>query len=404
MRTLYTLIYVFAVSLLFSQSLELQGTIYDAETGDPLPFASVYFNSTTNGAVINQEGEFTIKVNPSFKELIISFVGYKTIVYKVDITKLDQFYRFEMDIDNNELEEVEVTSKRGDQWYYNLSEFTRNFIGYSTSAKETKILNPEVLQFNLDNKTSIFNVKARAPLQIENKALGYTIEYALELYQQNLGDNKMVFLGYPKFREMKGSKGKQKRWAKRRAKAYNGSPQHFFKSLYQDSIKENGFLINQLKRIPNPNYPTAEEILIAKEQAREIYIAQKSRRSILNLPDSIQNVLSRAREHKFIAVLDKNDLDYAQYITKQADKKLLLSFADYWHITYTKEKEDEHYRPPGKLSNQSPGPQISIISMTVADCLINSEGVLNDPLAVLFEQYWSFEKVGDILPLDFKLK
>jgi hypothetical protein len=402
MRIILSLLFLCFFTTLSSQSLELKGTVYDAQSGEPLPFASVYFNTTTNGAVINEDGQFTITVDPSFLELIISFIGYKTIVYKVDITKLDQPYRFEMELDNNELEEIEVTSKRGEQWYYNLADFTKNFIGYSTFAKETKILNPEVLQFKLNSRTSIFTVKARAPLQIENNALGYKIEYALELYQHNLADKRMVFLGYPKFIEMQGSKGKQKRWAKRRAKAYNGSPQHFFKSLFQSSIKENGFLINYLRRVPNPNYPTEEEIRLAKEAAQKIYLAQKNKRLILNLPDSIQNVLSRAREHKFTSVLDKNDLNYTLYLTKQTDNTLRLSFRDYWQITYTKEKEDENYRPPGKLSNPNPGLQTSIISMTVPECKINSQGVLNDPLAVLFEQYWSFEKVADMLPLDYK--
>lgn len=58
---------------------------------------------------------------------------------------------------------------------------------------------------------------------------------------------------------------------KNRLIAYYGSPVHFYKSLINKTIKKEGFIINQFKRVLNTERPTEEEI----ENARKIISVSK---------------------------------------------------------------------------------------------------------------------------------
>lgn len=400
MKVTVTMLLFFVFSLaLTGQDLVLSGRVVDATNGDPLPYASVYFNGTTNGTTTDLEGKFEITVNPLFTELVISFLSYETLSYKLGSEALNKTYLFEMAPNKNELAEVKISSKRGEKWHNNLLAFKRNFIGTSSLARQTKILNPEVLQFDYDSNNQTFYAKARGPLIIENEALGYKIEYALEGYSHSYADQKIIYFGYPKFIEMKGGKMKRKKWKRQREAAYHGSPQHFLKSIFNQTAEADGYMIQLLQRKPNPNRPPQEQIDRAKTFARD-YVRQTGS---FSLPDSIQNILTKSKESKFIDFLNTNRLNYARYVDIVSDSEAILSYDDHWQITYDKEKVDKYYlESNGPFTPATkPKAQVSIVSMTVNSTTINNLGITTDPLALLFEGYWSFEKIGDLMPLDY---
>lgn len=74
---------IFAILLLLTTALhaqqEFRGRVVDAETGEPLPYASIYV-AEGKGTLTNEDGNFLLRVKPK-EELKISFVGYnpKTI-------------------------------------------------------------------------------------------------------------------------------------------------------------------------------------------------------------------------------------------------------------------------------------------------------------------------------------
>jgi hypothetical protein len=225
---------------------------------------------------------------------------------------LDQPFVFELE-PNNQLDEVEVVLKRGDNWYLDLEKFKQNFIGLSAFAHNSKILNPKVLQFRLDEKNQILYANAKAPLKIRNKALGYIIEYDLTEYQYFQNTDKVLYYGYPKFTEMEGGSAKQKKWAENRLKAYNGSRQHFFKSLYNRTTKAEGFEIRYLKRIPNSERPSDDEIQKA-HLAAEAHLEKHKKGKVFSLPENIQSIFTKAKEDRFIEELDQNELVYSPYL------------------------------------------------------------------------------------------
>src|SRR5205085_2266189 len=107
--------------------------------------------------------------------------------------------------------------------------FTENFIGTSAFAQGCTIKNYKTLRFRLSKAKNTLTVIAAEPLQIENKALGYKIQYQLEEFSYSFRERVLLYLGYTLFDELKDN-GPRKRQLQNRAQAYNGSIVHFMKS------------------------------------------------------------------------------------------------------------------------------------------------------------------------------
>lgn len=64
---------------------EISGRVTDKETNKPLIFASISVEGENTATISNLEGEFILKIDKSSKakNVIISFVGYKSLVYPI---------------------------------------------------------------------------------------------------------------------------------------------------------------------------------------------------------------------------------------------------------------------------------------------------------------------------------
>ena len=86
MRHTSLLILLFAVnSILYSQS-QLNGTIKDANSGEPVFSANIYFPTLEKGTLTDAEGKFTIKNLPEGKyKLVVSSIGFATYTTEVEL-------------------------------------------------------------------------------------------------------------------------------------------------------------------------------------------------------------------------------------------------------------------------------------------------------------------------------
>ncbi len=76
-RHLLTILMVTVSTTIVAQDfITVTGTVTDRQTRQPLPYASVV--AGTVGTVTNEQGRFTLKVNPATKELTISLIGYRS--------------------------------------------------------------------------------------------------------------------------------------------------------------------------------------------------------------------------------------------------------------------------------------------------------------------------------------
>ena len=78
LNTSLVLLFLLALnSLGFSQTV-IEGKVTDAETGDPIPFASVYFLGTTKGVPTDFDGYYKISGDAESDTLVVSYIGYET--------------------------------------------------------------------------------------------------------------------------------------------------------------------------------------------------------------------------------------------------------------------------------------------------------------------------------------
>ena len=96
--------------LMFSQD-QLSGEILEANTENkniPIVGANVFWLNTSVGAVTDIDGKFTIPYESSYKQLVISYVGYQTDTLTINEPKYIKHFLNS----SSELDEVVVTSRK----------------------------------------------------------------------------------------------------------------------------------------------------------------------------------------------------------------------------------------------------------------------------------------------------
>ncbi|MBU1011796.1 MAG: carboxypeptidase-like regulatory domain-containing protein [Bacteroidetes bacterium] len=68
---------------------KVYGTVLDQNSREPLPFASIAVLGKNLGTISNEQGEFSLELLPGTYQFRVSFVGYKTETFSVDVTDSD---------------------------------------------------------------------------------------------------------------------------------------------------------------------------------------------------------------------------------------------------------------------------------------------------------------------------
>ena len=253
-----------------AQQRTLKGTVVDKETRDALPGANVFINQTTIGVSTSSTGGFVLNNLPVGKQtVVVSMIGFKTFSYPLDeLLALGDRVIIELEPDPILLDQIQVTAKKPRRWLRNLEIFKEQFLGITDNAKQTIILNPEVIDF--ENQGNDLFATARAPLEIENRALGYHIQFHLEQFLFNKeGLISSIYTdGYSVYKELESENDQEKQnWLDERNRAYKGSFTHFIHALFADQLKPEGFLVYFDKRLRVNNGGRSPEV----ERTRSIY-------------------------------------------------------------------------------------------------------------------------------------
>jgi len=87
----YIFLFIFFINYLpiKSQTIDIKGKVYDNQSKEALPYASIKIFNTTKGTITNTNGEFKLLCNKNDK-IIISFIGYKkkTIIINKNILNI----------------------------------------------------------------------------------------------------------------------------------------------------------------------------------------------------------------------------------------------------------------------------------------------------------------------------
>lgn len=109
MKQIYiSLIFIIVSLVAFSQEATITGYVEDAATGEKLIGASVYNSKTLKGTTTNVYGFFSITLDKSEIEFVVSYIGYETYNKTFDHNS-DSLLNISL-VSNNELEEFVVSA------------------------------------------------------------------------------------------------------------------------------------------------------------------------------------------------------------------------------------------------------------------------------------------------------
>jgi hypothetical protein len=216
----------------------ISGTVHDKQTNQPLPFVAVYLNFTTSGIYTNNEGKFVLKNVPFGKhELVASYPGYQSFQLQFE-NKDTTTLRLDIKLTVLPLQEVSITSRQDDKWKSQLQRFHNLFFGNVPLAKQCRILNPWVLDFEVTPQ--LFKATAAAAIIIENPGLGYRINYQLKKFEVRATDYTVSGIGW--FQELPSADtALMALWKRRRATVYLGSTRQLLLAIANGTLQADGY-------------------------------------------------------------------------------------------------------------------------------------------------------------------
>lgn len=345
----------------FAQSGSIKGRVIDSKTLDPLPFANVFLNNTTIGTVTDTNGDYLLKniEQEGTYELVISFVGYESAKVKVTVGKTE-LNRGTLRLTPSEIElnTVEVKGSRDKEWEKEMKRFKKIFLGEDKAAEESIIANPWVIDFPEFEDASVFLAKASAPIEIENKALGYKIYFYLAHFA---ADSKgYIIQGNARFSEMPTNDEVQRlQWETNRSLSYLHSSHHLFKAIIEHQIQGAGFRMYT----DRPGFE--------KTNFRAPYFYPELERSVM-LYDTINMVTPDKQKDVYrISLKGRVEVHYNQ------EKATVRTYRDVaYPVSWI--KADRNY------------------------VLVNKHGYELNPADVVISGEMSTDRVARMLPIDYK--
>ncbi|MEO1628888.1 MAG: DUF3179 domain-containing (seleno)protein, partial [Bacteroidota bacterium] len=239
------LCFLFCCCSLFSiAQFSLSGVITDWNSKEPVDAAHIFLENTTFSTLTDEQGQYRFdKLPEGTYKLVVSHISYRAVSKVVRVSSATtsasdgNFKLFPSTVD---LSTIQVSAKRSRKRNRYLKDFTQAILGQTANASKCKFLNPDKV---LLEKSSSGELTAQAAelLQFENKATGYLIHFLLEDFSLDKG-GQLSYGGKAFFEPLPSTDEKeQNRWTKNRKKAFLGSPRHFYLSLMDGQLKENGF-------------------------------------------------------------------------------------------------------------------------------------------------------------------
>ncbi|RKE98807.1 TonB-dependent receptor [Ichthyenterobacterium magnum] len=105
---------LFSTILFAQETFSIRGTIKDVKNGETLLGASVFLKGTTNGAVTNEYGFFSITAPKGTYTLIISYLGYEEMSQDI-ILDTDQTLNIEIKELSTQLDEIVIIAEESER-------------------------------------------------------------------------------------------------------------------------------------------------------------------------------------------------------------------------------------------------------------------------------------------------
>lgn len=381
MRHLLTLTALIFLSISHVFPITLTGTVKDAATGKALEAASVFVAGTTFGTNTKEDGSYslTFKTDGS-AQLVIAYLGYQTFTKNTTDFATNQTLNVELQGKSMQLASVSVLGYDSNR-KQNMAEFLFGFFGDSEFGKKCTILNPNVLHLMRKpipgkiGQDELY-VSADSDLFIENKLLGYTIRYTLESFVQS--KYFTTFKGYPLYIDNLSKSKNPERTQEYRERAYLGSQMHFFRCLFKKNLMEEGFKVFKVEKKNGLSILNVQYGLMA---------------DTIFVPNPDQHMVQTETPLNLY-----NDL----YVNEHS---AALQYSEPFEVRYTLNGEDKAYGSHNFYYNgmtRTIGQQTSIVLLENNNVVFYPNGACKNAGSLITIGYWSFKKVGEIMPWDYQ--
>ncbi|UFH33606.1 carboxypeptidase-like regulatory domain-containing protein [Chryseobacterium sp. C-71] len=385
-KTVFLLLIILPFYLSIAQTIKGK-VVNDIEK--PISNVNIYLNGTKTGTISEADGSFTLQLPSSNNNsLVFQKDDYETFTINTSEV-LNKTLKVVL-IKAKEIEEVRIVPYTETAYKNYIQFFLDSFIGYD--KQNVRIKNQRSLKFSYDKENKILKVKAPQTLIIENKNLGYTIDYNLVEFSANFNENTTRFTGTSFFRETK-SNDKVKL---NRMNAYDGSQTHFFRSVYENKVADEGFIVNQITKFPNSKYPTEEELQRLKDYKKSL---DKSK--YINIREEIYDINSRKQsESPYKIAITKTQIPESDYTKKTGDKL----FLDYDFMMQINFKRYFYELKKGQFVKATiPIIQTSFLHPEGDTFEVYRDGNTSNPGMLTNQGEFAKDKIEKLLPLDYKL-
>ena len=219
----------------------ISGQVADVN-GVPISDVHVFFASTTVGIITDSKGYYRLQIpGEGSYRLAASHVGFKPIF--VDVKPGRVSLRIDIKMQENEIEDV-IVSATVNFRKRDIDLFWETFLGVKSSKNTIYAVNPQDAFYKYDTKTSILRVTSRVPLEVINVETGYRMLFVLNEFTHDYKSRLSSWDGECRFFEIEPENDRQRElWKKNREEIYKVSLNLFIKSLYNNTLMDNGFLL-----------------------------------------------------------------------------------------------------------------------------------------------------------------
>lgn len=387
---------------IFGQKMRaIQGKITDP-SDNPVAGASVFLSHTSKGVVTSATGEFHLENLPEGKfDLVISAIGFESKVIPLSSEYYPDNLKISLARRATELAEVVVNAKDDDGWRKFGKYFFDNFIGTTRNARSCKIVNRDILRFRFSEKNNRLTVKADEPIIVENPVLGYKVSFQLIEFTADFNADIVAYYGHPLFIDVKQSdEKKQCMIINNRRQAYYGSLMHFIRSVYEDSLKQENFVVRT----------TLTRANVEKERVKEALHTADSmfHRSRYKISDLAYGYVHVTTTEDTIGI-SQDSLRYYKKILKQQDTSTQMETLESLSEMTTNvgaHSKFLFFKNPMKVyytggSNRK-GHVSELMLQTPKALEILKNGSYFSPTELVTFKHWSeYEKMCNMLPLDY---
>jgi hypothetical protein len=386
------LAFILCPFIALAQNTTITGKVVNANGKNPVTRASVFLSNATYGSVTADDGSFTLGgVKPGQYELVVTTVGYEDYSQTIQVGGAPLKLNIELTQKVLMLREVVISSAA--DWKKNYEQFRRDFIGTTENSKLCKVMNPHILNLIYHRNKQQLEASGDEFLVVENRALGYRTKFLLKNFVSDAIEHTIQYAGKALFEELPGSVEQKKIWKLKREQAYYGSAQHFYRSLYKDKLKEEGFEAHDFTRFLNHERP--DEALLAQKIKRFRDITP-NRDSLMNWY-KLSNLTKWNREN--LVRIPYQSFEILRKTPQQGIYAVV--FPHFLYVVYTKKEETTEFKDvyrPLDMGNF----ETSIITLYNNYILFDMNGIVISNPSPLYEGTWSKSKLADLLPVDYE--